>query len=75
MFDGATGNRMGHFFLDLARFTLVNIVSLVVNAIVLPIVVELTHARPTYAQAGVALLSAVVSYLAHKHFSFRRAGH
>lgn len=65
----------GYFWLDLARFTLVNLVTLGVNTVVLPIVVELTGARPIFAQAGVALFSAVVSYLAHKYFSFRRVHH
>lgn len=62
----------GHFWLDLARFTLVNLFTLGVNAVVLPVVVELTGARPIVAQAGAALFAAVVGYLAHKHFSFRR---
>ncbi|GAB3385134.1 hypothetical protein GCM10027568_01780 [Humibacter soli] len=65
----------GHFWLDLTRFTLVNLLTLGINAVVLPLVIEVTGAPPVIAQAGVALFSAVASYVAHKYFSFRRAAH
>lgn len=63
----------GRFWLDLLRFTLVNCVGFGLNAVLLPAVVETTGARPIYAQAGVTLAVAVISYLGHKYFSFRRA--
>lgn len=63
----------GHFWLDLARFVVVNLLGLGINSVALPLVVELTKANPIYAQAGVALFTALASYAGHKYFSFRRA--
>jgi putative flippase GtrA len=63
----------GHFWLDLARFTLVNLAGLGLNTVLLPLVIETTAASPIVAQGFVALTVAVVSYAGHKYFSFRRA--
>ena len=62
----------GSALLDLARFTLVNLVNLAINSVLLPLIVESTGARPTYAQILAAVLTAIASYFGHKHFSFRR---
>ncbi|HEY0248895.1 MAG TPA: GtrA family protein [Gryllotalpicola sp.] len=62
----------GHFWLDLGRFVVVNLGGLGINAVLLPLVIETTGARPTLAQAGVTLFTALASYFGHKFFSFRR---
>ena len=62
----------GHFWLDLGRFTLVNLAGLGINTVLLPLVIETTRIAPIVAQGCVALAVAVVSYAGHKYFSFRR---
>ncbi|WP_243063526.1 GtrA family protein [Humibacter sp. RRB41] len=62
----------GHFWLDLARFTVVNLAGLGLNTVLLPLVIETTGTAPVIAQGCVALAVAVISYGGHKYFSFRR---
>ncbi|MDR2723191.1 MAG: GtrA family protein [Cellulomonadaceae bacterium] len=62
----------GHFWKDLGRFIIVNIFGFGLNALLLPTIVTLTGLHANYAQAAAAMIVAVVSYLGHKHFSFRR---
>jgi putative flippase GtrA len=62
----------GHVWRDLARFESVYLTSLGINAIALPIVVELGMARIA-AQALITIALALFSYGAHRHFSFRRS--
>ena len=64
----------GNLWIDLVRFIAVNLFGLGINSILLPLVVESTDIQPRYAQAGLALFVAIVSYLGHKYFSFRRIG-
>lgn len=62
----------GHVMLDLARFELVNLSSLGINAVLLPIAVSLLHIAVLPAQLVVTAVTVVVSYTGHKMFSFRR---
>jgi hypothetical protein len=63
----------GRFWLDLARFTTVNLAGFGLNALLLPIAIVTTGLPPVIAQGGVALVVAVLSYGGHKYFSFRRS--
>lgn len=62
----------GHVWLDLARFEVVNLTALGVNAAALPFVVELVGLPPIPAQLLITCVTALVSYFGHKGFSFRR---
>lgn len=62
----------GHFWLDLARFTAINLAALAINSALLPLAVEFARLRPVYAQGAVALITAVITFAGHKYFSFRR---
>ena len=62
----------GHFWLDLVRFTIVNLGGLALNTVLLPLAIEFLKLSPIVAQACVTLVVAVVSYAGHKWFSFRR---
>ncbi len=62
----------GSAMLDLIRFLVVYAVSLTINLVALPLIVELGGVAVLPGQALAFLVAAVVSYLAHKHFSFRR---
>lgn len=62
----------GHVWLDLARFELVNLSSLAINAILLPIAVSVMHLQVLPAQLVVTAFTVVISYTGHKMFSFRR---
>lgn len=61
----------GHVLKDLARFESVYLVALGINAIALPVLVHLGLNR-IIAQGIITLASTVLSYLGHRHFSFRR---
>jgi putative flippase GtrA len=63
----------GRFWLDLARFTMVNLLGFGLNALLLPVAIVTTGMAPVVAQGGVALVVAVLSYGGHKYFSFRRS--
>jgi len=63
----------GRWWRDLARFWSVYLVALGVNLVALPLLVELMHVSVLPAQAMVMLGTALGTYLAHRHFSFRRA--
>jgi putative flippase GtrA len=62
----------GHVWLDLGRFELVNLTSLGVNAVLLPLTVEGLHLPPIPAQLLVTGVTMVISYVGHKWFSFHR---
>jgi putative flippase GtrA len=62
----------GHWWRDLARFWSVYLVSLGVNLVLLPILVELLHVAILPAQAMVMALQAFGTYVAHKMFTFKR---
>jgi putative flippase GtrA len=61
----------GHVLRDLARFESVYLTALGINAIALPVLVELgMHRIP--AQAIILASTTLLSYFGHRHFSFRR---
>jgi len=62
----------GHVWLDLGRFELVNLTSLAINAILLPIAVSVMHLQVIPAQLAVTAVTVVMTYTGHKMFSFRR---
>ncbi len=65
----------GHFWLDLARFELVNLTALGINAVLLPLAVELGGLPVLPAQLVVTGVTVVLSYFAHRGFSFHRRDH
>lgn len=62
----------GHVLLDLARFELVNLGALGVNAILLPFFVEIVGLHVLVAQALATCVSIVSTFFGHMFFSFRR---
>jgi putative flippase GtrA len=62
----------GNVWVDLARFELVNLSALGVNALALPFVVEVLGLQPIPAQLLVTCVTALISYFGHRDFSFRR---
>lgn len=64
----------GNPVLDFVRFASVYVVSLAVNTIGLPLLVELGHLPALGAQAIMVVVTTIISYVGHKYFSFRRGG-
>jgi putative flippase GtrA len=64
----------GHVLADLWRFETVYLSALAVNLVVLPVLVEFAHLPPLLAQALIMVLTSVLSWVGHKHYSFRRSG-
>jgi putative flippase GtrA len=62
----------GHLWMDLARFESIYLVSLGINALLLPLLVELAGLQPIVAQALIVFVTTIVSYVGHSRFSFRR---
>lgn len=62
----------GHVWRDLARFESVYLVSLAVNFVLLPLLVEVVGFEVLPAQFLIVGVTTVVSYVGHKYFSFRR---
>jgi putative flippase GtrA len=63
----------GSVVVDFVRFAGVHVVSLVINTVALPLLVEAGGLYPLAAQAIVVVVTTLVSYFGHKLFSFRRA--
>ncbi len=63
----------GNVLIDLARFELVYLVALGINAALLPALVEFVHVPVLLAQALIVLVTTLVSFFGHRAFSFRRA--
>jgi putative flippase GtrA len=63
----------GHVLSDLWRFATVYLSSLAVNLVLLPVLVEFAHLPVLLAQALIVFVTAVMNWLGHKHFSFRRS--
>lgn len=63
----------GHVLRDLARFVSVYLVSITLNAVLLPVLVAVGVPR-LGAQALLVLVITVISYVGHRWFSFRRPG-
>jgi putative flippase GtrA len=62
----------GNVVRDLVRFEMVYLSALAINAIALPTLVELGGLAPIPAQLLIVPVTAVISYVGHKYFSFRR---
>ena len=62
----------GHLLRDLWRFESVYLFALGLNAVLLPVLVELGGASVLLAQAAITALNVLVSWLGHSRFSFRR---
>jgi putative flippase GtrA len=62
----------GNLLVDLARFESVNLVALAINVAMLPLLVEVAHLPVILAQVVVLCVVTLGTFLAHKHFSFRR---
>jgi len=65
----------GKFWLDLGRFTLVQLTSFFINAGLLPLFVEVFGLPVIPAQVMIVVLMVVLNFVAHKFFSFRRKKH
>lgn len=63
----------GHVLRDLGRFVTVYLASFAVNLVVLPLLVELAHLPVLVAQAMIVFITSVMSWMGHKHYSFRRS--
>jgi putative flippase GtrA len=61
----------GHVLRDLVRFESVYLTALGINAVALPVLVELGMYRIP-AQAIIVAATTLLSYFGHRHFSFRR---
>jgi putative flippase GtrA len=62
----------GRILPDLARFELVNLGSLLLNAILLPLFVEVGSVAVVPAQFLATAVTVFLSYFGHRFFSFRR---
>ena len=62
----------GHVWLDLARFALVNLTSLLINIGLLSLFADILGFPRIPAQLAITFLSVIISYFGHRHFSFRR---
>ncbi len=62
----------GHVLRDLVRFWSVYLTGLGINAVALPLLVELGMQRIP-AQAIIVAATTLLSYFGHRHFSFRRS--
>jgi len=62
----------GNVLVDLVRFASVYLVGLGINAVLLPLFVEVGGFEPIAAQFVIVFVTTVVSYVGHSRFSFRR---
>jgi putative flippase GtrA len=62
----------GSVLLDLVRFVSVQLSALALNAVLLPLLVELAHVPVLPAQVLAQAMVVVASYFGHLYFSFRR---
>jgi putative flippase GtrA len=62
----------GHVLADLWRFETVYLSALAVNFLLLPVLVEIAHLPVLLAQALIVLVTSMMSWVGHKHYSFRR---
>ncbi|ARJ07371.1 hypothetical protein GCM10010988_11800 [Cnuibacter physcomitrellae] len=63
----------GHVLRDLARFESVYLVAIGINAVILPILVNLGWNR-IVAQLAILVVTTLISWFGHRGFSFRRQG-
>ncbi|MCP5196807.1 MAG: GtrA family protein [Gammaproteobacteria bacterium] len=64
-----------NYLLEFVRFNIVNFLVLMVNVLILPIFVGWFYINPVLGQAIFTVLTAVVSFLGHKFFSFKSQHH
>jgi putative flippase GtrA len=62
----------GHVIRDFLRFVTVYVLSISINLITLPALIEVVGMTPVLAQAVVLIVTTIVSFFGHKSFSFRR---
>jgi len=62
----------GVWWKEYCRFHIAHLGSLLVGLALLSLLVELLHLQPLLAQALVTVLSVVLSYFLHQHFTFRK---
>ncbi|WP_345186463.1 GtrA family protein [Microbacterium panaciterrae] len=62
----------GNVLIDFVRFVSVYALSILANVVALPILVEGGKLNPLVAQVLVLVVTTVISFVGHKHFSFRR---
>ena len=62
----------GHVLRDLLRFTSVQCISLAINSVALPLIVEVAHVPVPPAQVLALVVVVLISYFGHLLFSFRR---
>lgn len=63
----------GHVLRDLLRFELINLTSLVINAAILPVLVEVVHWPVLFSQLMIVGITMLVSFFGHRGFSFHRS--
>ncbi|TFD70085.1 GtrA family protein [Cryobacterium sp. Hb1] len=64
----------GHVLRDFARFVSVYLVAIGINAVALPLLVEVVRVPPLLAQLIILVVTTLLSFFGHKKFSFRRSG-
>lgn len=63
----------GNVVADFFRFASIYVVSLVINVVALPLLVEVVGLEPVAGQSLVVVVTTLISYFGHKYFSFRRS--
>ena len=63
----------GTVIVDFLRFSVIYLITLAINTLTLPALVELAHITPLIAQAAIIVVATTLSYFGHKFFSFRRS--
>jgi putative flippase GtrA len=64
--------KSGRVVVDFLRFQSVYIVTLIINTVALPLLVQLVGLNPLVAQACYIVVATAISYTGHRWFSFRR---
>jgi putative flippase GtrA len=62
----------GHFWLDLGRFTLVNLTMFFTNMVLLLVAHEVLGYPQIPSQIAITCVTVIINYFGHKYFSFRR---
>ncbi|WP_255768202.1 GtrA family protein [Pseudarthrobacter sulfonivorans] len=63
----------GHFWLDLGRFTLVNLTMFFTNMALLFVAHEVLGYPQIPSQIAITCVTVIINYFGHKYFSFRRS--
>jgi putative flippase GtrA len=64
--------RGGRVLVEFLRYAGITVISLLLNAAILALLIELAHWNPYVAQAVSLVTTTIVSYVGHKWFTFRR---